>query len=178
MLDNAQGTPNYSAPGAHRYKIELILTKRNLNTFDIMTSHISTTVADFNQLSRNLYTTEYLNIIPIGDTILRPVKPASTPVKPTTSAAAKPAYNPSVAHLSSMFSNVNVSKGQSVKKVESDDERFARELQEEEDRCFVMFAQDSMLARQVQDQNDLNACIVANDHELALRLNAEFNGYY
>lgn len=30
LTDNASGTPNYAAPGAHRYKIELILTKKEL----------------------------------------------------------------------------------------------------------------------------------------------------
>lgn len=29
LTDNASGTPNYAAPGAHRYKIELILTKKD-----------------------------------------------------------------------------------------------------------------------------------------------------
>ena len=30
LLDNAQGTPNYAAPGADRYSVELILTIKNL----------------------------------------------------------------------------------------------------------------------------------------------------
>jgi len=34
LLDNALGYPNNSAPGADRYKIELILTKRSLNNED------------------------------------------------------------------------------------------------------------------------------------------------
>jgi hypothetical protein len=34
LLDNAQGTSNYSAPGSHRYKIELVLSKRSLDSED------------------------------------------------------------------------------------------------------------------------------------------------
>ena len=32
LLDNAQGSYNYAAPGAHRYKIDLVLSKRALNS--------------------------------------------------------------------------------------------------------------------------------------------------
>ncbi len=32
LLDNANGSPNYAAPGAHRLKIELLLVKKDLNT--------------------------------------------------------------------------------------------------------------------------------------------------
>ena len=31
LLDNAQGSPNYAAPGAHRYKIDLTLTSKDIN---------------------------------------------------------------------------------------------------------------------------------------------------
>jgi hypothetical protein len=34
LLDNAQGTSNFNAPGAHRYKVELILSKRSLDSED------------------------------------------------------------------------------------------------------------------------------------------------
>jgi hypothetical protein len=34
LLDNAIGSSNYTAPGAHRYKIELVLSKRSLNSED------------------------------------------------------------------------------------------------------------------------------------------------
>jgi hypothetical protein len=34
LVDNAQGTSNFNAPGAHRYKIELILSKRSLDSED------------------------------------------------------------------------------------------------------------------------------------------------
>jgi hypothetical protein len=34
LLDNAQGSFNYAAPGAHRYKIDLILAKRASNAID------------------------------------------------------------------------------------------------------------------------------------------------
>jgi hypothetical protein len=31
LNDNAQGTPNYAAPGAHRYKIDLVLSSKDIN---------------------------------------------------------------------------------------------------------------------------------------------------
>ena len=34
LLDNAQGTSNFNAPGSHRYKIELVLSKRSLDSED------------------------------------------------------------------------------------------------------------------------------------------------
>jgi hypothetical protein len=34
LLDNAQGTSNFNAPGSHRYKVELILSKRSLDSED------------------------------------------------------------------------------------------------------------------------------------------------
>lgn len=34
ILDNAQGTSNFNAPGAHRYKVELVLSKRSLESED------------------------------------------------------------------------------------------------------------------------------------------------
>jgi hypothetical protein len=34
LLDNAIGSSNYTAPGAHRYKIELVLSKRSLDSED------------------------------------------------------------------------------------------------------------------------------------------------
>jgi hypothetical protein len=34
LLDNAQGSPNYAAPGADRYKIQLVLSKRSLDSID------------------------------------------------------------------------------------------------------------------------------------------------
>ena len=34
LLDNAQGSYNYAAPGAHRYKIDLILSKRAVNAIN------------------------------------------------------------------------------------------------------------------------------------------------
>jgi hypothetical protein len=34
LVDNAQGTSNFNAPGSHRYKIELILSKRSLDSED------------------------------------------------------------------------------------------------------------------------------------------------
>ena len=34
LLDNSQGTPNFAAPGAHRYKIDLTLSKRSLSSPD------------------------------------------------------------------------------------------------------------------------------------------------
>ena len=30
LLDNALGTPNYTAPGANRYKIDLVLSRKNI----------------------------------------------------------------------------------------------------------------------------------------------------
>ena len=34
LLDNAQGTSNFNAPGSHRYKVELVLSKRSLDSED------------------------------------------------------------------------------------------------------------------------------------------------
>ena len=34
LNDNAAGTPNYAAPGAHRYKVELALTVKQINATD------------------------------------------------------------------------------------------------------------------------------------------------
>lgn len=61
LTDNAQGTPNFSAPGADRYKAELILSKLGLDTVGSASS------ADFyellkieaGQLNRIVQTTEY-----------------------------------------------------------------------------------------------------------------------
>lgn len=58
LLDNAQGSYNYAAPGAHRYYIDLTLTKKDLSSTDDA-SFIELLRVDGGSIQRHVTKTEY-----------------------------------------------------------------------------------------------------------------------
>ena len=60
LLDNAQGTPNYAAPGADRYTIELVLTSKNLA--DVDNEFVEIARVENGELVSNLEKTVYSEI--------------------------------------------------------------------------------------------------------------------
>lgn len=61
ILDNSAGTPNYTAPGAHRYYIELKLTKRTL-TDTALTNFVQLMQVEYGSVTKLSLNTNY-NII-------------------------------------------------------------------------------------------------------------------
>jgi hypothetical protein len=61
LLDNAQGSYNYAAPGAHRHYIELDLQKRDLTSTDDA-NFITLSVVDTGVVLRDTRTTEYSDL--------------------------------------------------------------------------------------------------------------------
>lgn len=60
LLDNAQGTPNYAAPGADRYSVELVLSSKNLET--VNNSFVEIARIENGELVLNLEKTIYSEI--------------------------------------------------------------------------------------------------------------------
>lgn len=60
LLDNAQGTPNYAAPGADRYTVELVLTTKNLA--DVDNEFVEIARVENGELIANLEKTVYSEI--------------------------------------------------------------------------------------------------------------------
>lgn len=61
LLDNAQGSYNYAAPGAHRHFIELLLEKRDLDTVEDG-NFVTLSVVDNGIVLRDTRTTEYSDL--------------------------------------------------------------------------------------------------------------------
>lgn len=61
LLDNAQGSYNYAAPGAHRHHIELVLEKRELDSVED-SNFITLSVVEDGIVKRDTRTTEYSDL--------------------------------------------------------------------------------------------------------------------
>jgi hypothetical protein len=61
LLDNAQGSYNYAAPGAHRHFIELLLEKRELDSSED-SNFVTLSVVDNGVVLRDTRTTEYSDL--------------------------------------------------------------------------------------------------------------------
>jgi len=61
LLDNAQGSYNYAAPGAHRHFIELVLEKRALDSVED-SNFVTLSVVDTGIVLRDTRTTEYSDL--------------------------------------------------------------------------------------------------------------------
>lgn len=59
LLDNAQGTPNFAAPGADRYQIDLRLVKKNLDDTSIETNFIQLIVVANGKVQQKISNSDY-----------------------------------------------------------------------------------------------------------------------